>query len=58
MKWIYLTAGMARKPVKALAAVSKAMETWSDSIDETLIGISSEKTNTVMLYERRLQVML
>ncbi|XP_073465175.1 uncharacterized protein [Aquarana catesbeiana] len=54
LKRIYLTVGMACKPVLAIAVVSKAMETWSDSVDETLRGISSDVARSSPIQEIRL----
>lgn len=54
LKSIYLRTGMACKPVLAVAAVSKAMEIWSDSVDETLRGISSEVAKSSPIQEIRL----
>lgn len=54
LKRVYLTAGMACKPALALAAMSKAMETWSDSVDETLRGVSEEVARSSPVQELRL----
>ena len=34
LKRIYLTAGSVCKPIMALAAVSKALEAWSDNVND------------------------
>lgn len=54
LKRVYLTAGMACKPALALAALSKAMEVWTDSVDETLRGISDDTARCSPIQELRL----
>lgn len=54
LKRVYLTSGMACKPVLAIAAVSKALESWSDNVDEFLRGISTETAKDSPIQEIRL----
>lgn len=42
LKRIYGLAGMACKPALALAAMSKAMEAWTENVEAFLKGVSEE----------------
>lgn len=42
LKRIYRLAGMACKPALALAAMSKAMEAWTENVESFLRGVSEE----------------
>ena len=54
LKKIYLSAGMACKPALALAATSKAMEAWVDSVEATLQSVSEEVARSSAIQELRL----
>lgn len=54
LKRIYLTAGTVCKPALALAAVSKALEAWSDNVNDSLRGISEEVAKSSPIQEIRL----
>ena len=54
LKRIYITAGMACKPALALAALSKAMETWTDEVDSTLSNVSGLLVRDLPVHEIRM----
>lgn len=51
LKRIYLNAGMACKPVLALATLSKAMEIWVDGLQGTLRSVSEETAANAPIQE-------
>ena len=54
LKRIYLTAGSACKPILAIAAASKALEAWSDSVNDSLRSISEDTAKNSPIQEIRL----
>lgn len=54
LKRIYITAGMACKPALALAALSKAMESWTDDVGAALGNVSEELVKSSPIHELRL----
>lgn len=54
LRRVYLTAGMACKPALALAALSKAMEVWTDSVQDKLRNISDDTAKNSPIQELRL----
>lgn len=54
LKRIYITAGMACKPALALAALSKAMESWSDDVDAALASVSEDLVKSSPIHELKL----
>lgn len=54
LKRIYVTAGMACKPSLALAAMSKAMEVWTEYVHTVLKSISEEVARSLAVQELKL----
>ena len=54
LKRIYITAGMTCKPALALAALSKAMEIWSEEIDSSMSSISEDLAGSMSLHELKM----
>lgn len=54
LKRIYITAGMACKPALALAALSKAMESWTDDVGAALGSVSEDLFKRSPVHELKL----
>lgn len=58
LKRIYGLAGMACKPALALAAMSKAMEAWTENVDSFLRDVSEELARSWAAAELKLAAVL